>query len=204
MAADLRGHPPTQVLAAIQRISSAWWSDPERHRTGRLDLAGTRRQNVGEALKSLAIEDDDLTGRIVEDFERRRFAGLRLFPGARQTLDHFHAADVSMALVTNGDSIGQRAKIERFDLARYFACILIEEEFGVGKPDPRVFQHALDELGVSAQEAWMVGDRPEWEILPAQRLGLRAIWVDIAGQGMKPGVEIEPDRVIRSIIELVE
>ena len=49
----------------------------------------------------------------------------------------------------------------------------------------------------------MVGDRAEWEILPAQQLGIWAIWVDVHGKGMQPDLDIKPDRVIHRISELV-
>jgi len=172
LAGELGGHSPASVAEAIARISSRWWSDPERHRQGRLDLAGTRRVNVSQALQELGLAGDGLVERIVDQFERRRFETLRLFPGARETLEHFRAAGVPMALVTNGDGPGQRAKIERFGLAPYFRAIVIEGEFGAGKPEERVFRHALDQLGAAAAETWMVGDRLEWEIAPAQRVGM--------------------------------
>ncbi|MBT3345519.1 MAG: HAD family hydrolase [Gemmatimonadetes bacterium] len=203
VAADLHPSTPAQVQQRIDAVSTAWWSDPDRHRQGRLDLGNTRRMTVSESLESLDIHDAALVGRIVDEFERRRFEGLRLFPGALDTLDHFQAAGVPMALLTNGDSAGQRAKIERFELAPYFSCIIIEGEFGAGKPDPRVFQHALAELNVEARHTWMVGDRAEWEILPAQQLGIWAIWVDVHGKGMQPDLDIKPDRVIHRISELV-
>ncbi len=207
MADQLQGQSPDRVLQAVDRVSREWWSDPERHRQGRLDLAGTRRKNVAEALISLSMaadtSPDGLVSEIVEEFERRRFDGLRLFPGAKETLDHFRAAGVPLALVTNGDGPGQRAKIERFGLAPYFDCILIEGEFGVGKPDTRVFLHVLERLDVSPSDAWMVGDRLEWEILPTQQLGLHAVWVDVTGSGIPPELDIQPDRTVRSIVELV-
>ncbi len=49
----------------------------------------------------------------------------------------------SLGLVTNGAAAAQRAKIERFELARFFDVIVVEGEAGFGKPDPRVFERAL-------------------------------------------------------------
>jgi putative hydrolase of the HAD superfamily len=201
---ELQGFSPIQVRDAIDRVSVTWWADPERHRLGRLDLARTRRQNVSTALRELGLIDDDLVDRIVKDFEQRRFAGLRLFPGALKTLEYFHEAGVRLGLVTNGDGAGQRAKIERFDLARFFDCIVIEGEFGVGKPDERVFKYALSQLGVDTGDAWMVGDNPSWEITPAQRIGLQGIWVDVHGTGLSAHDGHHPDRIIRQISELLD
>lgn len=201
---ELEGLSPAQVKNAIDRVSVAWWADPARHRLGRLDLVRTRRQNVSTAMRELGLINDDLVDRIVHDFERRRFAGLRLFPGAIKTLESFQEAGVRLGLVTNGDGAGQRAKIERFDLARFFDCIVIEGEFGVGKPHERVFKHALSQLGVAAVGAWMVGDNPSWEITPAQKIGLQGIWVDVHGTGLSAQDGHRPDRIIRQISELLD
>lgn len=205
-AGDFGGVPPEQVRRSIAAVSRAWWSDPERHRQGRLDLANTRRANVAEALRAVGIGDDgtvdSLSGRIAAAFAEARTAAMRPFTGAVETLRHFAAAGVPMALVTNGDAAGQRAKIERFDLAGFFRCIVIEEEFGAGKPDERVFRHALAALGAGPQQAWMVGDNLRWEIEPCRRLGLHTVWVDVRGQGLPADAPAAPHRTVRAIAEL--
>ncbi len=201
---QLHGITPGQVRQSIDRVSSAWWADADRHRMGRLDLAGTRRRNVGDALLEFGLVDDDLVGRIVDEFEQRRFEGLRLFPGALETLRQCRERGIWLGMVTNGAGPGQRAKIERFDLAPLFDCIVIEGEFGVGKPDERVFRHALSELGVDSAEAWMVGDNLTWEITPAQRLGMKGIWVDVHRTGLAPLPPHQPDQIILTISELFD
>jgi putative hydrolase of the HAD superfamily len=110
---------------------------------------------------------------------------------------------VVMALVTNGDKRQQRAKIERYDLGRYFDAVLIEGEFGAGKPDETVYRHVLESLGVPAAEAWMVGDHLEWDVGAPQRLGLRGVWVDREGAGVTPGNAVRPHRIIREFPEIL-
>jgi putative hydrolase of the HAD superfamily len=58
-------------------------------------------------------------------------------------------------------------------------------------------------LGVGPQETWMVGDNLEWEIVAPQRLGIYAIWYDGYSTGLPPGCEVRPDRIIRSLPELL-
>ena len=109
-----------------------------------------------------------------------------------------------MALVTNGDKSQQREKIERYDLGRYFDVILIEGEFGAGKPEEVVYRHVLERLGVAAREAWMVGDNLEWDVAAPQRLGLTGVWVDRAGTGLAAGSAVHPHRIIREFRELAD
>ena len=198
------GIEPATVLASIHGVSRAWWSDPDRHRIGRLDLQATRARNVSDALTELGIADDGLAERIADTFAQLRTEALQLFPGAWETLHHFQQNRVPMALLTNGASVGQRHKIDRFELAGFFDCILIEQEFGVGKPDERVFRHALDSLGHPSTHTWMVGDNLQWEIEPCRNLGMHTVWVDARREGLPADTTIEPHRIVQNINELIE
>jgi putative hydrolase of the HAD superfamily len=55
-------------------------------------------------------------------------------------------------------------------------------EFGVMKPDPRIFQEALDQMQVSAVDAVMVGDSLPHDVLGARQLGMRGVWLDRDGR----------------------
>ena len=77
-------------------------------------------------------------------------------------------------------------------LAELLDVLVFSEEVGVAKPDPRIFQHALDELGVDPNDAMFVGDRLETDVQGAANLGMttvQALWfrADDSTQ------EIEPD-----------
>ena len=53
---------------------------------------------------------------------------------------------------------------DRFHLDRFFDCIVVEGEFGCGKPDERVFRHALSTVACDACDAWMIGDNLECQV----------------------------------------
>ncbi len=100
--------------------------------------------------------------------------------------------------------MAQRSKVDRFGLAELFDLILIEGELGFGKPDPRVYQQALDEMAVAPSDTWMVGDNLEWDVAQPQRLGIFSIWVDVRGSGLPSGHKVRPDRIVRKLSELRE
>ncbi len=129
---------------------------------------------------------------------------MHLFDGAHHVVDTFRARGAMLGLITNGAAAPQRAKVERFDLTHRFHHIQIEGEHGFGKPEERAYRHALDALGVDAADTWMVGDNLEWEVIAPQRLGIHAIWHDLVGEGVPEGSPARPDRVIRSLHELLE
>ena len=80
---------------------------------------------------------------------------------------------------------------------------MIEGEFGCGKPDERVFHHALSSITCDAENAWFVGDNLEADITVPHRLGMHTVWVDEAGAGLPEPAAVVPHRVIRGIRELL-
>ena len=186
--ARLLGTVTADELRAAIIESATWvWSDPERARRARLDLRAARRMVVRGAFTHLGIGNTPVADTMADRFSAVREAAVKPFPGAIDTLRRLRAANVRLALLTNGAARSQRAKIARFGLEPFFDHIQIEEEFGVGKPDERAFRHALSALGVQADDAWMVGDNLDWDIQGAQRVGIYAVWVDAVGEGMPDG-----------------
>jgi putative hydrolase of the HAD superfamily len=194
----------SDLVTAVQESSQWFWSESTRHRRGRLNPQTASLEIVQTAFDRLGADaPPSLVGEIAETYRARREEAASLFPGAVETLGRLRNAGVRLALITNGSAKGQRRKVERFELAGYFDCIVIEGEFGVGKPDERVYLHALAQLSARPSEAWMVGDNLEWEIAVPQRLGLRGVWVDWAGNGLPESTDVRPDRIVRAISELV-
>jgi putative hydrolase of the HAD superfamily len=198
------GMDTTSLVQSVRTARRWFWDDPERHRRERVNMLGAWTKIVAHGFETLGMPNEVLAAAIAEDFAARRWEAMRLFPGSVETLGRLRESGVTMALVTNGDKSQQRRKIERYDLARFFDVILIEGEFGVGKPEAAVYQHVLERLGVPATEAWMVGDHLEWDVGAPQRLGLRGVWVDREGTGLAPDADVRPHRIIREFPEIVE
>lgn len=193
-----------QLLAAISQSAAWYWSDPERHRTGRLDLKSARRQVVAGAFRQLQIADTALGEELADTFTVVREELVQPFPGSVETLQALQARGIRMGLITNGRAEFQHAKLRRFELARYFDFILIEGEFGIGKPDPRVFQYGMEQLGASPEQVWMIGDDLEYDIRPAQELGLGTVWVNHAKIDLPANSPVTPRQMIYSLRELIE
>lgn len=193
---------PAALHERIERTRAWFWSDPERHREGRLDLDAARREIVRASLAEMGIEVPGLVEKIAEHYRAQRHLGLQPLEDAIETVRWLRESGCRLALLTNGAAAAQRSKVTRFQLTELFDLILIEGELGYGKPDPRVYRIALDELETTPHETWMVGDNLEWDVAAPQRLGIYAIWVDRGGTGLPAGVGVRPDRVIRSLSEL--
>ena len=205
-AGELAPLSPQQVATAIVEYARQFWAvaQPE----WRLKLAQARHEVVRGGFSALAAAGQtalsmEIAARIADRYTAYRDEQMFVFPGAHDAIDALKAQGVKLALVTNGAAGLQRAKVERFALTHRFDHIQIEGEHGFGKPDERAYQHAMQALGVTAPETWMIGDNLEWEVEVPQRLGIYAIWMDAHGEGLPPGSPVKPDRIIRSLSELL-
>lgn len=203
-APRLPGCPAEALLPALQRRRDWFWSDRERHRQWRQDMGRARREIIRLALADLGLKAPDVAAGMAAWYHIEREAIIALFPGAVEALARFRALGLRLALLTNGSGAAQRAKIERFELAPYFDCIVVEGELGVGKPDERVYRHALAQLRALPEETWMVGDNLEWDVAAPQRLGITAVWLDCEGTGLPAASPVRPDRIVRSLAELAK
>ena len=201
--ATIEGLTAERLIEAIFQVRDWYWSDPERHRVGRQNLREESAKIVHLALRNLGYDDENLARAIAFAYRDRRDAALRPYPGAIETLAALNERGIPLALLTNGAGLPQRAKIDRFDLAKYFRHIQIEGEFGAGKPDERAYRHAVATLEATPDQTWIVGDNLEWEVLAPSRLGLRTIWVDHAGNGVPAGSLARPSHIIAALPDLL-
>jgi putative hydrolase of the HAD superfamily len=187
----------------IKAAGNRYWQDPEQHRRGRLNLYTARREVVRQAFAGLGLKLDKLADELADTYSLEKEKAITLVPGALETLQFLKRTGKSLALLTNGGPETQRRKITRFGLLPYFSVILIEGEFGVGKPDERVFRAALEKLEVGPEEACMVGDDLERDIAGALKSGICGIWVDWRGKGLPFEASTKPDGIIRRFPDLI-
>jgi len=95
-----------------------------------------------------------------------------------ETMDFLKSENVRLACVTNGRDFFQRNKIEALGLANYFDVIVTSGELGVKKPNPLIFNTALEQLGAQAKECIFIGDSLTADMLPAKQLGMKTVWVN--------------------------
>ena len=193
---------PEGFIADITEIRRWYWADPERIRRSSLNLALARRELLSMAFERHGIEDDELLEEMSAVYQKLKAATIEVIPGALDTLRTLRSSGIRLGLITNGDAAGQRAKVQKAGLEPLFDSTLVAGEFGVAKPDPRIFLHTLDLLQAKPHEAWMVGDNLYADIGGAQAVGIQGIWVDWRGNGLPDNTPTIPYRTIQSIVEL--
>ena len=98
-------------------------------------------------------------------------------PGTFEALEAFKSAGYRLAIVSNAE--GQvEADVKRFGLAPFFDVIIDSHIVGVAKPDPRIFQVALERMGVAPDEVRFAGDIYSIDVEGARAAGIEARLVD--------------------------
>ncbi|MFS0634782.1 HAD family hydrolase [Mesobacillus foraminis] len=98
------------------------------------------------------------------------------FPHLLWMLQELNARNLRLGMITNGKSEFQMENIRALGIEHYFHTILVSEREGIKKPDPRIFNRALERLGVSASQSVFIGDHPENDVWAAKHVGMKAIW----------------------------
>ena len=122
-------------------------------------------------------------------------------PEVNRFLAHLIDRKVPWGIVSNGPSRMQRHKCQALGLDQISPFIIISEEVGCAKPDPRIFRYALDATGLPSPEQIMfVGDNPATDIAGARRFGMRTAWVR---RGRRFPADLQPpDCIVDSVDEL--
>jgi putative hydrolase of the HAD superfamily len=137
-----------------------------------------RREAWALGLKKLGIDDPDLAAELGERFPQERRKAPFVYEETFEVLDELKD-NYQLILITNGSPNLQNSKLALTpELIPYFDHIVISGDFGKGKPDPSIFEHALSRLSLQKEEVMMVGDNLMTDILGANRAGIKSVWIN--------------------------
>ncbi len=178
-----------------------FWDDEHHEQFQKMkEIVPTYRKEAWiRGLKRLGIEDEAFGEKLAEQFPIERKKNPFLYEESLRVLEQLKG-EYKLFLLTNGSPNLQNNKLEMTpELAPYFDDIIISGAYGRGKPDPSIFEHTLDKMGISKDEAIMVGDNLNTDILGATRVGMKSVWIN---RENKEKIEVEPDYEITHLEEL--
>jgi putative hydrolase of the HAD superfamily len=176
LAAEGHPHPPERVASALRaevlhyRAHHDEGRDPASLASLRLNCAAVLAEGLGDDVPPLPR----LTELLVDAL---RFT---LLPDALPALDALAGAGLRLGVVSNWDcSLGD--VLAGLGVADRFGVVSVSAVVGAGKPDPRIFRHALGALGVAPEAAMHCGDLPAYDCAGAAAAGVRGVLIDRAG-----------------------
>ncbi|MEY2891461.1 MAG: hypothetical protein RJA98_1369 [Pseudomonadota bacterium] len=181
------------IAPVIQRAEStlhAWLSQHAPHTAALHDVAGLRslrdqvaadRPDLAHDLTAVRLEGTRLALLAAGDDPALAAPAFEAFIAARHDIVFYDdalpalrrlAARYPLLAVSNGN-----ADLRRVGLGDYFVGSLSARDFGVAKPDPRIFEEACRRLGHPPAQVLHVGDDVRLDVMGAQRAGLPAAWI---------------------------
>ncbi|WEG07572.1 HAD family hydrolase [Microbacterium horticulturae] len=169
------------LAAANQRAWNDYWPEAgSAWLRGDLPADAVPREVWRRALATVGVDDPTATEAAVRLHVQLESSAHELYPEAAEVLTALRSRGILTAIITNGPSAVQRAKLERVGLDG-FEAVIVSGEVGMEKPDAGIFRTALDRLGVDAAATVHVGDNQSADVAGASSAGLTAVWINRTG-----------------------
>lgn len=124
----------------------------------------------------------------------------RLVDGAEELLQRLSKRFL-IGIISNGFNDVQYCKLRSANIERYIQRMIISDEIGVQKPDKRIFDYALQEVGASVDEVIMIGDNADADVKGAINAGWKAIFFNRRGID---STDINCDMMVKSLSEITD
>lgn len=108
--------------------------------------------------------------------------------------------------VIANQALGTVERLQQHGIQQFIDLVIASVEEGVAKPDPRIYQIALERSGCKPENAVMIGDRIDNDIEPAKRMGMKTIWIKQGFGGLWNICKEDeaPDNIVNDLAELLE
>jgi putative hydrolase of the HAD superfamily len=133
----------------------------------------------GSLLAGAGVEEPAIEACIEALWEANQTQGLWRKPiaGAREVIAQLRGAGFRMSVVSNAEGQVENDLLDA-GFGNSWETVVDSHVVGVAKPDPRIFEIALERMGVSADEAFYVGDVPYFDVAGARAAGMPAVLID--------------------------
>lgn len=192
------GREVVELKRALHAAELRMWE-----RVNKTHYAGTLAELLADASRELGL---DVAAAVMSEVATRHLDAwtphMHHHPDARATLKRLHDAGLKLALLSNTHwpETFHEHFLERDGLAPYLHVRAYTSNMRHSKPHRETFRHVLDRLGVAAERAVMVGDRPIDDVWGAQQVGMRGVWRP--HEQCPPLGDVVPDAVIQRLDEL--
>ncbi|ETN96716.1 YjjG family noncanonical pyrimidine nucleotidase [Zhouia amylolytica] len=163
-------------LASYRPINMKYW---KLYREERIIKEKLRYGRLKETFDELDYKIDDDLIYILSDKYIQHLPGFNhLFKEAIPILDYLKPS-YNLHIITNGFAEVQIGKLHNSKISDYFIHVINSESVGVKKPNPKIFEHALEMANVLASQAVMIGDNYEADVLGAKSVGMHTIHFNV-------------------------
>ncbi|CAN5377940.1 YjjG family noncanonical pyrimidine nucleotidase [soil metagenome] len=158
-------------------INRQLWADYDKNL---IEHGYIRKHRFPMVFRALGVDESAVHVDLNAEYLRLLPRKSHLLDSAREVLDYLKGR-YTMHIITNGFAEIQATKMESSEIAHYFTHVITSENANAKKPDPLVFQYAMEISGTNARESLMIGDNYEADILGAKSVRLDTVFYNPEG-----------------------
>ena len=162
-------------LEIYEPINLKYW---KLYREEKVSKSALRYGRLKEAFDGVGVAvDDSLINNLSDAYIDQLSTFNNLFDGTFEILDYL-SSKYQLHIITNGFEEAQEKKLATSNIKHYFKTVTNSEMVGVKKPNPKIFNFALDIAKAKSSESIMIGDSLEADIEGAHKIGMDTIHFD--------------------------
>jgi len=162
----------SEFLKHYEPINMNYW---KRYREEKIDKESLRFARLQDTFQAVNISvEKEIIYQLAEDYITHLSSFNHLFEGTIELLEYLEPK-YNLHIITNGFHQVQNEKLKNSNMDTYFKTVTNSETVGVKKPNPKIFNHALDVAKTTKAQSIMIGDNYEADILGALDFGIDAI-----------------------------
>lgn len=165
-----------EFLRHYEPINLKYW---KLYREEKIEKEALRFERLNEAFKAINFHvQDNIINKLSEDYITYLTTYNYLFDDTFEILNYL-SSNYSLHIITNGFQEVQHGKLTKSKINHYFKTVTNSEMVGVKKPNPKIFNYALQKANTNAKNSLMIGDSYEADILGALNIGMRTVFFDL-------------------------
>lgn len=165
-----------------EEINSMCWSALEK---GKLTIEELRPKRLEIFFEKYGVKAD--LNKAVERFEELLGQQSILFSDSEEVLKKISNI-LPVGIITNGIKHIQRNRLSKSVIMNYVSCLVISDEIGVTKPNKEIFEYALKQMNVKADECLMIGDGIYSDVLGANNAGIDMCYLNKNNKSLPEGI----------------
>ncbi len=187
-----------RFFETYEKNNNALW---QRYRDGEIDKEFLAVNRFAFTLREGGIFEVEYAQKLNSEYLALTTTKTLLIPNALEILKYLKDKKYEIHILTDGFFEVQFLKLKQSKLAPYISNLITSEEFGKLKPDPDLFNFALEKINASKEQTIMVGDDYENDIIGAYEAGIDQIFFNRKNIPLD-SLEIKPTYTIHNLLEI--
>lgn len=175
-----------EFLKIYEPLNLNYW---KLYREDKIDKKSLRYGRLSDTFQAIDYKVTDvIIHQLSEDYISFLTTYNHLFDNTLEILEYLNP-NYNLHIITNGFKEVQQGKLKKAKIGHYFDTVTNSEMVGVKKPNPKIFQHALQLANANPEHSVMVGDNYEADILGALNIGLDAICFNYHNESLDENIK---------------